>query len=1241
MRFFADGPNIPSDLLNARDKGEVLFFCGAGISMEEAGGLSFPKLAECVMSSLGSSASSPAQQLLKISNKIKIPPGVGGIPPADRIFALLEQEFAVADIRSDVSQAVKPNSNPGLSPHKSLLNLSRMPDGRYRLITTNFDRLFQLAAPDIPEILPPNLPDPRRDEWEGVVHLHGMVNPDYSGAASKEFILSSADFGRAYLSDGWATAFMRALIEKYKIVFVGYSADDPPIQYLLEGLKGSTKTRGLYTFQLGEEEKASALWRHKGVTAIPHQDFPSLWKSLNAWGERANDPDKWQQSIISNKALKNPRDLDPYERGQVAHVVSSTSGARKFAGCTAPPSAEWLCVFDPFIRYDYQDPLHNIFEQNPLATFNTFCLDSDPRPLLEDSSQKYTRPSDLWSAFKEIADNNQKKFISLRSKEDSLPTRLRSLAYWIGRVANQNITVWWASRQSYLHPEILNNIAQSIDRNMAMPIRQAWHLLLSSESYSSDGNCDLRFWRLHDIFREEGWTPWLQREFENLKRPHIVVNSKREIPLGDVTNHQDLISTRVIYPQHPAEMEVPREFRACYIRAIRGYLESAEDLEIESLGKFYPKLHPIVEYDDPASIPYYEDVENISSLIRHYANELKQLYEYDSTAARYEWQKWPDSDDKIFRNLYVWVAGQAGLTSQQEASDIILNLSNNVFWDTQIQRDLLVSIKTRWSEFDEATRNRIQNKILSGPERYEGMDNQKYKKYQAYHILNRLEWFKKETLMVSFNLEAKHLELRKITPEWTPEYALDNIYRSTSRGGFVATDIDHTELSEIPIDKILEISDNISREPSDFLIEKRPFKGLSKEYPVKALATLTHAAKRGEERRQNWSEFLSISTDKPRLKILIAERLCSLSEDVFNANIETIGLWMEKHGSILAIDAKKSYFKLWKRIVESVIISSVKSKILTVSKKQEDWFFKSINSPIGKMTILFINKILEEYRLNKAVSEGWHTHANRLLSAKNAALCCVMAIFGARLNWLYSLDKQWTNEQIISRIEQNPNSESSRAVISSACQHGSNLNSDLFVRLKTILTDLVTQKNHSVVMRLLFRGWISLNREGNRLVNNEELRNLLIKTDDKGRTAVINSVRTWAEQEQKWTEVIEFLSKVWPRQLIAQTQAVSEELIKIALLSGDKMPDITQLILPRLTVIKNSINIATFFSSLDEKIIFKFPIEIFKLLQAIIPSDIQDILYRYGISELIDKLSKIECIKSDPNFTELRRIIRP
>jgi hypothetical protein len=52
--------------------------------------------------------------------------------------------------------------------------------------------------------------------------------PAYEKAVGGKLVLSSAEFGGAYLAEGWATDFIRAVIRRYFIVFVGYAADDPP-----------------------------------------------------------------------------------------------------------------------------------------------------------------------------------------------------------------------------------------------------------------------------------------------------------------------------------------------------------------------------------------------------------------------------------------------------------------------------------------------------------------------------------------------------------------------------------------------------------------------------------------------------------------------------------------------------------------------------------------------------------------------------------------------------------------------------------------------------------------------------------------------------------------------------------------------------------------------------------------------------------------------------------------------------
>lgn len=72
MRFHEHGPDIPDELLVARDEGNVLFFCGAGVSLAYAGLADFLKLAEDVIDDLGSLTGSQARRLYDAAN-IKLP----------------------------------------------------------------------------------------------------------------------------------------------------------------------------------------------------------------------------------------------------------------------------------------------------------------------------------------------------------------------------------------------------------------------------------------------------------------------------------------------------------------------------------------------------------------------------------------------------------------------------------------------------------------------------------------------------------------------------------------------------------------------------------------------------------------------------------------------------------------------------------------------------------------------------------------------------------------------------------------------------------------------------------------------------------------------------------------------------------------------------------------------------------------------------------------------------------------
>jgi len=362
-----------------------MFFCGAGVSRARAGLSDFFGLTQCVIDTLGVMTDSPARRIIEEAREIDSKMGVSGLISADRVFGLLERDFLARDIEAAVAKALKPSPDVDLSAHRIMLDLARGPDGKVRLVTTNFDLLFESCDNALRSWQPPRLPDlQRHEELAGVIHLHGRFNENYSGADRDGFVLSSSEFGRAYLSDGWATQFIRSILEKYVVVFVGYTADDPPVQYLLEALHRSLGSHsGVYAFQSGLIGDAQARWLHKGVQSIAYdvaENHKALWDTLAAWAVRARNPEVGYKSTVA-LARKGPESLLPHERGQVAHIVSTREGMRKFSASDEPPPAEWLCVFDPLMRYATPGRLGGFNEEGPFFDpFDAYGLDSDPIP---------------------------------------------------------------------------------------------------------------------------------------------------------------------------------------------------------------------------------------------------------------------------------------------------------------------------------------------------------------------------------------------------------------------------------------------------------------------------------------------------------------------------------------------------------------------------------------------------------------------------------------------------------------------------------------------------------------------------------------------------------------------------------------------------------------------------------------------------------------------------------------------
>jgi NAD-dependent SIR2 family protein deacetylase len=213
MRFVKDGPNVPDRLLQAHEEGRVVLFCGAGISYP-AGLPGFGGLVDRIYEALGEKPNPTEQSAIKEKR-------------FDAAIDLLERRVKNrALIREKIREILTPEDlgKPrSMATHRALLTLAKTQSGQVRLVTTNFDRIFcAIAPPDLPSFAAPLLPVPK-SRWHGLIYLHGLLPENNDASALNNLVVSSGDFGLAYLTERWASRFVTELFRGYTMCFVGYS----------------------------------------------------------------------------------------------------------------------------------------------------------------------------------------------------------------------------------------------------------------------------------------------------------------------------------------------------------------------------------------------------------------------------------------------------------------------------------------------------------------------------------------------------------------------------------------------------------------------------------------------------------------------------------------------------------------------------------------------------------------------------------------------------------------------------------------------------------------------------------------------------------------------------------------------------------------------------------------------------------------------------------------------------------
>jgi hypothetical protein len=304
-------PVIPERLLLAHARGEILFICGAGIS-KPAGLPDFRELVLKVYSRLDTGVFSVIEKVprsacsqweidcssLTDRQAAEVKRFILG--DYDVVLGMLERRLDDqtrddSSVRREVADLLRAKSKTPVAIHRALVRLADR-GGSTTIVTTNFDLLLEQAAKRLKSPIQTyslgSIPRPtRQKEFSGVLHIHGALDPN--PARSSELILSDQDFGEFYLRRRVVPDFIYDAARLFHLVLIGYSANDPPMRYLLNAVAADgsrfddLKERFTFFGAGASDPVALEDWKGRGITPIhyhaPNGDHSILRDTLERW----------------------------------------------------------------------------------------------------------------------------------------------------------------------------------------------------------------------------------------------------------------------------------------------------------------------------------------------------------------------------------------------------------------------------------------------------------------------------------------------------------------------------------------------------------------------------------------------------------------------------------------------------------------------------------------------------------------------------------------------------------------------------------------------------------------------------------------------------------------------------------------------------------------------------------------------------------------------------------------------
>lgn len=335
LQFSANGPVFPSQLVNALLAGDVVFLCGAGVSAPQLPG--FGGLVESCFADLNVQMSPSEKQAFDDYRY-------------EEVLGSLSRRIVDPTLMiKSIAKLLQPPVDLDLDNHRTILRLSRNMENQPTIVTTNFDTLIEKALLDSVEagsirahsFAGQDLPVPGSAGFDGIIHLHGRIADEDLDLEETSLVVTSANYGDAYMRSGWASRFLFDLCRSKTIVLVGYSAGDAPFRYFLNVLEADRERfpdlRPVYAFDaVNDRNEDDVRWSTLAVEPLPYEyvqdpetgqkkSHAAMWQDLGKLADLVERPRSTRRAWAQEVLTKEYDATSQEELGQVKWLFASQS----------------------------------------------------------------------------------------------------------------------------------------------------------------------------------------------------------------------------------------------------------------------------------------------------------------------------------------------------------------------------------------------------------------------------------------------------------------------------------------------------------------------------------------------------------------------------------------------------------------------------------------------------------------------------------------------------------------------------------------------------------------------------------------------------------------------------------------------------------------------------------------------------------------------------------------------------